>query len=396
MDQNTSNIFQERQDSTKDTGQFLVGFAVTGLVCLFGLIVNVCVYLTVLQIKVLCRYMWYLLSLTFFDWMICFTALFHLVLPAYCFYFQPISLIQLINSQPFFRIADAYAFSTLHCAEIWITVALTHDRFWLICQPLESGSLFDKRRTKKTICVVSVLAFLYNIPKVVYMSYYHSGQSQGCQNNSVPFYPEINTSEELLWESSDITCLNTTQCSTMVWVYCKIYNVILNWLFLHILPTLCLCIYNIKLFLKVRTAKRHLCRVSTLKKEKDSFWATVNIIALVIFFIICQTPSFIFKVCAFFNVATHNGMAFQVTQLILIINSAANFVVYFLIFGLFRQLAMSFFCGCKIEKEQTDQVSKTCSSNTFARRHRPVQVKYTNQLSKNGSIYKTSPKVTHV
>ena len=379
------------ETGSMDTGQFIVGCVFTGLFCVFGVVVNICVYLVVLQIKVLCRYMWFLLSLTFYDWMICLFAIFHLVFPAFCAYFQPTQIISFLNSQPYIKTIDGYVFSVLQCAEIWITVALTYDRFWLISQPIESGSLFDKRRTKKTIVVVSILAILYNIPKAIFLSHHQEGVSHGHDNNTIHL-PSNNT-ELLHWESSEVICTRIENQTTAEWVYCLMYDIILNWTLLHILPILALVFYNIKLFHKVQVAKRHLCRVSTLKTgSKDSFWATVNIIALVIFFIVCQTPSFIFKICAFTGVATYTGLAHQITQLILIINSACNFVVYFLIFGLFRRLAMSFFCGVKIEKEPSDQVSRTCSSNTFTRRSRPIQAKYLQQISKDGSFYSKTVK----
>ena len=134
-------------------------------------------------------------------------------------------------------------------------------------------------------------------------------------------------------------------------IYRYVYYIALTWLFVYIVPIVSLFVLNILLIKAVKASKvRHaqLTKTRMGPEEKDNLSATLNIVAVVTVFLICQTPDFIQIFIGFpaFSINKKTMMtSLSVSLAFLAFNASINFIIYCLFYKKFRRIVKSLMCA---------------------------------------------------
>ena len=217
---------------------------------------------------------------------------------------------------------QVYVYPSLKCAQtsaVWSMLLVTVDRYIYICEPLKAQQKFSYRGRRIMAAVVFIFAFLYNLPR---------------------FF------DSCLMAFVDI-CTNT-KIITMVYsptfnagnIYLNVYVYGMYILFLYLGPLLTLVILNAKLIGAIKKSRlRHqrlpICNKGETRRNGETN-ATVILIIIIIIFILCETPELVIKLLTLLNrhldfismkSPIYNTLS-TVNTLLLVVNSAVNFIVY--------------------------------------------------------------------
>ncbi|CAH1796535.1 unnamed protein product [Owenia fusiformis] len=218
-------------------------------------------------------------------------------------------------------------------ASAWLVVFLTLDRFIAICFPFKALSFCSMKKARLGISIVITGAVLYNIP--LYFGYDYQVQRNEC--TKLYFINII---------------LNTLGKNI---VYRGLYTLGLNLVFRNVLPVGLVLGMNIRLVHELRLSRQRRPQMMSItdkdidKKEKN---ITVTLISISFVFLICVIPMVALSIWQIINFsiiknklgnnATLTGSKYNATltglmlywmvvDLLLIINSAINILVYCLV-----------------------------------------------------------------
>ncbi|CAH1788915.1 unnamed protein product [Owenia fusiformis] len=215
-------------------------------------------------------------------------------------------------------------------ASAWLVVFLTLDRFIAICFPFKALSLCTMKMAKIGISIVIIGSILYIVP--VYFGYVYKWQRNECTKL---FF--INIIISLLGQNI---------------YYRVLYELALNLVFRNVLPVGLVLGMNARLISELRVSRQHrqniTSRTGTELEKKDKN-ITITLITISIVFLICIIPMVALKVWDIINYSifkkelgnsgiltaskytgSYTGSIIygMVVDLLLIINSAINILVY--------------------------------------------------------------------
>ena len=218
-------------------------------------------------------------------------------------------------------------------ASSWLVVALTIDRFILIKIPTKSSVLSTCKRTYIVIVVISVLSVAVNIPYIYDM-------------NELP--PVINSCTGH-WRFPRITREdNSTYTPFRSQKSYQLTKLVFSSTIDYILPVIVISILN-TVTIKSLRAKRKIGSESSrvTRRRQADLKLTKMIITVSVIFMICALPDIVLKVIRQFLEAQKLLKALPIVQIFLMINVAANFVVYCLfnkhLFGALKTLCEKYF-----------------------------------------------------
>lgn len=214
--------------------------------------------------------------------------------------------------------------SVSQTATIWVTVLVAVNRYIAVCKPYQAPRLCTVRQAKIQLATVLILAVLYNVPKFA-ESYVEYDPVENCLK---PRHTELGDS----------------------FIFMLIYDNILYMIFMMILPLLILSVLNIRLVKALKELSRKRAEMQSARQQQDNN-VTLVLIIVVLVFIICQTPALANKFM--WSVLDNDARAcggFQfyfsrLSNVLVIINSAVNFVIYFFFNTRFRQVLVHEMCG---------------------------------------------------
>jgi hypothetical protein len=200
---------------------------------------------------------------------------------------------------------------TAQMLTVWLAVLVSAERFVAICHPLLTASLCTMRRARRSIAVMLVACIVFNVPRY--------------------------------WEYG--TDYNKTEVGRHA-VYRYMYSATLYSIFLFFLPLLLLIFLNVRLVLSLQEGKRQWQSLQQHQRKEQNL--TVIPLSIVLIFSVCGTPALAVNVIEAMNNDVIRRAWFvrfmTLANLLVVLNSASNFIIYFLFGKKFRQKLVSVCC----------------------------------------------------
>lgn len=300
---------------------------------------------------------------------------------------------------------------------LWISTAVTMDRWILICYPIYGKSFCTLKRAKVISLILFSIAFLYSIPLV----FEYEIIKVPSLRQMIQLEGETLLDEQLLESSMLITkgYSNLARRRSYRWSY-----MFFNAIFAYTIPTAIILTFNIQLIRAIHRVKsrtkdlkqkhrQHKSRASRLNQSKYS--VTIMVITLALTLLICRSPtiviwilwSFEWTIKIFFDASSSlNIRRFQNTaNLIAIINAATNFLPFCVFGQIFRTACVEIYCCQKEVSARRNQYensnllspkmisNKTLSETTSSLNHSSM-VNLSQPYSKNPSASISIPRET--
>ena len=233
--------------------------------------------------------------------------------------------------RPYFMV---YLFPTIlltKTAAIWVIVLIAVNRYIIVCQPLKAAQWCTLSKVKIQSGVVLIAAVLYNIPK--YVQY------------RVVYYA-IHTPNNGTLEG---TSIGVTMFGDVRSFY-LVYDSVCLFIFLLILPILTLTVITIRLVKAMKAHRRIQLDMHDLRRQHDSN-LTFALVVVVIVFIACQVPTFVWYVLYEVIPDGGNGCGgalfypMHIVDMLGTLNSSINFIIYTIANKAFRDVLMEKVCG---------------------------------------------------
>ena len=218
-----------------------------------------------------------------------------------------------------------------HTATVWLTVIISIHRYTLVCKPVGLLRSLMSKISKAQVAAVLSFSILYNIPRFFEHQKMYSQELKGNLTNT----------------TSAPHTLGANQ------VYQIVYSNLLYFPIMYIIPLCLLAYFNSKLIKAVQALQE---RKETLtghshRSREDNCNVTTIVIVIVCIFIVCQTPALINQIFwATFGESQRKPGGFhfyytRVSDLLVVLNSSVNFVIYCLFGRTFRRLFIDCLCG---------------------------------------------------
>ena len=199
-----------------------------------------------------------------------------------------------------------------HDVAVWLLVPVTIFRYIAVCKPQKAVYLTIEK-AKQLAWVVIVVVILADIPLFIEFSVVKSHNRFYCNS-----YYEV-----LSMHFSPLVSM-TYRCVFFILMYA--------------VPLCILAFLNAKLILTVRESRRRHAQLRGREVDQD-VGITIVLISVVSILIICQTPMFVSELLFFLH-NYHRGdflympwdqtlIIVQVTQVLALINSSVNFIIYY-------------------------------------------------------------------
>ena len=221
-------------------------------------------------------------------------------------------------------------------ATLWVTVLITVNRYIHVCVPLRASQWCTISKVKKQMTAVLLLAVLYTIP-----TFAESRIEHVMPNNT-----------------NNITLNSTTYIArvgyTRLWSaygYYLIYHIVLCGIFIIILPTSILAMLNMCLVKALKTRRR--MTMHNLHTQNESSM-TIVLLIIVLVSIVCQFPALVTLVAWIVtskDVFSCGGDLFYVmpvTNMLIVLNSSVNFIIYVI-------------CNKRFRGVMTEKLCKRCA-----------------------------------
>lgn len=359
--QSSSNMTKE--DGTYDVAHYrifriVVDVFLVLLVCLVGFIGNA------LSIAVLQRdrdkkntTTWILQTLAVADSIYLF----------FCLFMQPlVCLKNLTNWFPGLKTALPYMepaiwplASISQTITVWLVILVTADRYIAICKPLAT-QMRSLHRAKIAVLLVVIIAVIYNVPRFFERAIEHS--TDHC--------------------TGEVTVEVVKTSMRKSKHYFLIYMTVMHLICRTMGPLLILFFLNINLIRALQQVKRK--HKDLAKKSKNHENITLMLIVVVSIFIMCLLPDLVIRLIMTFRKFIpsltiniwHLRYLNSMTNFMLTLNSAINFLIYCLIGKKFRRILANMCC------QETN--NKQVLLHTDVSESEPLTTKTNIMVSRNG------------
>ena len=216
---------------------------------------------------------------------------------------------------------------------VWITVALTLDRYLAVCHHgMKLQTWFTVPRARIVVASIVLSSALYNVP--TFFEY----------RVEETWYAELNTTLAVY----KVTDLGKNS------VYRQLYH---SWFLIPLLwgiPFISLTYMNIRLIIAVKKSRDEAMSLGqALPRGLD---VTIMLIAIIINFLLCQSPHLVSSLLWALSPHLYEQEIYMkfylVAVLLVLINSSTNFFVYALFGKKFRRKFFEVYCKCFIPKHK--------------------------------------------
>ena len=298
----------------------------------------------------------------------------------------------------------------------WISLAVSMDRWILICYPIHGKRYCHNRRARIICQTLFFIAFLYSIPLIFE---YEIVKTPGLHQMIYFDANQTLTFDQTQQNIHDNSFLITKGYSDLGkrrffrWSY-MFFNII----FVYSLPTLSIIIFNIQLIRalhrlksrrkRLRQADTHSKRSHRRHHQPSKYSVTIMVIAMVLTLLICRSPTIVLWILWSFELTIkiffHSSFTLlvrrfhSIANLIAIINAATNFIPFCVFGQLFRAQCFSIYCCHKLTSEQLAKRARQHHQENLSAM--PNQSRISTFMTHSASTYNqqrlTNPQTTHL
>ena len=202
-------------------------------------------------------------------------------------------------------------------ATVWVTVLIAVNRCIIVCLPLRASQWCTLAKVKIQLAVVMILVVLYNIPVICKYRVVHISRNNG---------------------TSYVTRINSTMEDSYPHFY-YVYDNVLPLIGSVCLPLCILTLLTVRLIKAMKAHRRMQAEMRRQHSQPDSSM-TFALVIVVIVFIICRAPVFIYYVMWLTRWWSSVAMCYLylICGTLLALNSSVNVIIYILINRRFRNV----------------------------------------------------------
>lgn len=212
-----------------------------------------------------------------------------------------------------------YVVMTLQSCNVWITVSVSVERYIAICHPFRAARLCTRRKTLLVIAVITVVSILYNVPRL-FAAYARKCSEYEATAGADCYYLED-------------TALGRT------YAYKTVYTTVLYTILIFVVPLSSLFILNIFIIQELMRMQKRRCGTN-IHDENEANLSLV-LVLIVVVFIFCQSPGLVSQFDIFDLSTFMKWLA--VSNLLFVVNSAVNFLIYTAFGSKFRKVLLRVF-----------------------------------------------------
>ena len=231
------------------------------------------------------------------------------------------------------------------CATIYLTLLVTINRYISVCRPYEASDLCSIYHARRHVVGVWIFCIVYNLPRF--------------------FEYRVIKYKDMYGEDK----MRSTPSTLGANIYYQIiYQNILYFLVMFLVPLVTLVILNYKLVTALRKTKKKRAQLLSSSSEGSSHSRseddiTLILIVVVLVFVICQTPALItqnlFSFLSYDKRMCPKAFFYyeRISDLMVVANSSMNFIIYCFCSRKFRQILVELLCKKKLESPEPSQHS---------------------------------------
>lgn len=332
---------------------FLIEAVLMGVLCLFGFAGNILSVLCLMKDRSKTATPFLLVSLEVADTIFLLTVLILRVLTSVHSFTN--SLGALMSVLPY---VGKYVYPCAliaMTATIYLTVLVTLNRYISVCRPYDASDLCSVEQARKHVILVALFSILYNLPRFF-------------EYQVVTITPEGSDGGDEMIVSA-LSPLGRNR------IYQILYGNVMYFFVMFLVPLVTLIILNHKLIRALsltRKKRAHLLKKDTRSKSEDDI--TLMLIVVVLVFVVCQTPALVTQVLlSLLSGKTRScPRAFfyyeRISDLLVVANSALNFIIYCFCSRKFRQILLWLVCSRHADSGlELSQTSKAYPTNNHNR-----------------------------
>ena len=208
-----------------------------------------------------------------------------------------------------------YIVMALQMINVWVTVAVTVERYIAICHPFKSVRICTKRNAFISLAVIVIISTLFNIPRCF-------------ATTAAPCKSEHHSCFQLV----------TTEFGKTIF-YTEYYFFWMYMILIYIVPLIVLSVLNTLLIAELMRMRKR--RTPSNVQENSESNMSVVLVLIVLVFIFCQTPG----LCAQFQFwEPHVLLKWTcVSNTLFVFNSSVNFLIYTAVGRKFRKVLLKTF-----------------------------------------------------
>ncbi|XP_067947197.1 FMRFamide receptor-like [Watersipora subatra] len=215
---------------------------------------------------------------------------------------------------------------------IWLMVAFTVDRYIMICHPFQGSKFCTRKRASIVVVCLYIVGVLYNLPL-----FFESKT-------------EVLLEDDKKYIGRVLTELGGND------LYLKIVHLWAYSIFIFVLPCLALTVLNVRLIMAVKRSRLMGRRMSWGKTCNHRNDTTLMLVAVVVVFLVCQLPALVSNTIYASNTDRfikggaeydHFRIILEISNFLVILNSAINFLLYYMFSPKFRAaVTLKFLSPC--------------------------------------------------